>query len=134
METLIETLTVRHKMIRVFFTINVELEQLGEDGMTATRSEVFAFRGQALDSRPFMEVEEGDTLRNRVALTMGDMERNLDEFLYQGSGWVISQPLFMDAEVVEDRGDPGVRGAQRTTGALEGLLELRHGRLITGFA
>ena len=101
METLIETLTVRHKMIRVFFTINVELEQLGEDGMTATRSEVFAFRGQALDSRPFMEVEEGDTLRNRVALTMGDMERNLDEFLYQGSGWVISQPLFMDAEVVE---------------------------------
>ncbi len=70
-------------MIKVFFTISVELEQLGEDGMTPIRSEVFAFRGQALDIRLFLEVEEGDTLRNRVALTLGDMERNLDEFLCQ---------------------------------------------------
>ena len=96
-----ETLTVRHKMIKVFFTLSVELEQVGDDGMTVTRSEVFAFRGQAVEGRPFLDMEEGGTLRDRIALTLGDMERNVDEFLYQGSGWLVSQPLFIDAEVVE---------------------------------
>ncbi len=96
-----ESLTAQLKMIKVFFSMSVELDQLGDDGMTPVRTEVFTFRGQVVISRPFLEVEEGDDLFSRIALTLGDMERNLDEFLYQGSGWIVSQPLFLDAEVVQ---------------------------------
>ncbi len=101
MEELVESLTARHKMVKVFFTISVELMQLDDDGMTPSRIEVFSFRGQVVHSRPFLELDEGDDLHTRIALSLGDMERNLDEFLYQGSGWVVSQPLFMDADVVQ---------------------------------
>lgn len=103
MMNLVRSMVARHKMVKVFFTINVELVQLGDDGESIVRSEAFSFRGHAIHGKPFLEMEAGGDLYDRVALALGDMERNLDEFVFQGSGWVISRPLFMDAEVVEVR-------------------------------
>lgn len=96
---LVEHLITLHKTVKAFFSISVELIQYDSDGETALRTEAFTFRGQKLEARPFLELEAEDGLSERIALVLGDMERNLDEFLYQGSGWVISAPLFLDCEV-----------------------------------
>lgn len=31
----------------------------------------------------------------------GDVERNVDEFLFQGSGWIVNRPLYMEAEFTQ---------------------------------
>lgn len=45
---------------------------------------------------------EGD-IEEKLQKVCGDFERNVDEFLFQGSGWVVHKPLYIDAEFSECR-------------------------------
>lgn len=99
MRKLINSCLDEMKHFKIAFIINVELEQRGDDD-EVIRSEVFPFRAESFQVVPMMHLLEKNAHKKLIARAMGDMERNLDEFIYQGSGWIIVRPLFMDAEVV----------------------------------
>ncbi len=102
MVKLIEQSLNELKLFKISFTMFVEMMQLGEDG-EAKRVEVMPFRTRTILARPMMHLLTDAGIKGEVAEALGDIERNLDEFLYQGSGWIVSRPLFMDAEIVRVR-------------------------------
>ena len=88
------SLSSTFKSYKINFTIFVEMFRLDEVGRVS-EMEVFPFRGLG------MTVVRGrDGVVDELARVLGDMERNVDEFLFQGSGWIVNRPLHLDAEVV----------------------------------
>ncbi len=99
---LIEQVLTEMKLFKISFTMFVEMMQMGEDG-EAKRVEVMPFRTRTVFVRPMMHLLTDNGIRGEVAEALGDIERNLDEFLYQGSGWIVIRPMFVDAEIVRVR-------------------------------
>lgn len=93
---LIQTLLVEKDYFTVNLVMFVEMAKLDEKG-EHVQTNVFPFRSQKIIvSRTADAIPLDD-----VANACGDIERNVDEFLFRGSGWKVVQPLFLNAEVVE---------------------------------
>jgi hypothetical protein len=91
---LISSLSAELDLYKLNFILHVELYKLGEDG-SVSAVQVFPFRGNG------MKITRESDVPPELRRVMGDVERNVDEFLFQGSGWIVSRPLFMEAEVVQ---------------------------------
>lgn len=94
MRGLVSSLSTKLSFYKINFTMFVEMYRLGETG-EMMQSEVFPFRSHGI--RVHREKEMGEEL----AKACGDVERNVREFLFQGSGWIVKRPMFMEAEVVQ---------------------------------
>jgi hypothetical protein len=91
---LTEALSVDINYYKINFTVHIEMYRLDEEGQV-TQEEVFPFRG--FGAVIGVETDRIPELRRVV----GDIERAADEFISQGSGWIIHRPMFLDAEVVQ---------------------------------
>ena len=96
MRDLIDSLLVEHKYFKVNFTMFVEMYRIDEEGQVS-EMEIFPFRGLGF------KVHREKNVRGELIRVCGDIERNVDEFLFQGSGWIINKPMFIEAEVVQCR-------------------------------
>ena len=108
MTRLIVSLLVEQKYFKINFTLFVEMYRVDEEGRVC-EMEIFPFRGEG------MKVNREKDFKRELTLVCGDIERNVDEFLFQGSGWMVSRPTHMEAEVVQCR---------PLRGALGGLCDL----------
>jgi hypothetical protein len=68
--------------------------RIGEDGEVC-QSEIFPFRARGLTVQRERDMDE--PLRG----VLHDFEKHVDEFLFQGSGWVVERPVYLEAEVVQ---------------------------------
>lgn len=73
------------------FLMTVEMYKTDGYGHITT-VESFAFRSQLFLLRFFTDI------KREIALSLGDIERSVEEFLFRGSGWRILQPLFIDVQ------------------------------------
>lgn len=73
----------------------IEMYRLGMEG-EVSQVEVFPFRGQSVPV-----YRDGEEVRKELRKAVGDMERAVDEFLFMGSGWIVSHPMYIDAEIVQ---------------------------------
>ena len=92
--SLLQTNLVFRRHFKVAIVLQVEMYQTGAEG-EVTRMECFPFRGDTFSVSLFAEYERD------VSLAMGDIERTVGEFLYQGSGWRILAPHFVDVYLSE---------------------------------
>ncbi len=102
MMSLVQSSLTQLKYFKISFTMFIEMAQMGEDG-EEKRVEVMAFRTRTILIRPMMDLVLSGGTRQELADALGDVERNVDEFLYQGSGWIVVRPVFLDAELVRVR-------------------------------
>ena len=96
MRDLIDSLLVEHKYFKVNFTMFVEMYRIDEEGKVS-EMEVFPFRGLGF------KVHREKNVRGELIRVCGDIERNVDEFLFQGSGWIVNKPMYLEAEIVQCR-------------------------------
>lgn len=97
MEKLVEALAVDLNFFKLNFIMTVEMYRLNDRG-EIYQTQSFPFRGFGL------QISNGrteDGVYKDLARICGDFERNVDEFLYRGSGWIVSRPVFLEAEVVQ---------------------------------
>lgn len=101
MKSLTYSLSANMDYFRINFTMTLEMEQLDEEGNVEERQK-FPFRGFGILIARVSE-QSGDSLfiEHEIQRVLGDIERNVDEFLFRGSGWRISKPIEMEAEVVK---------------------------------
>ncbi len=90
---LVESLAVELRYFKLNCTTNIEMYRLDEFGQVEEMA-VFPFRAYG------MRVTRGVDFKEDLRKLCGDFERNVDEFLYRGSGWVVNKPMYLDAEVV----------------------------------
>ena len=91
---LMESMLVFQKHFKTNLFLMLELYKTDEQG-NVSHIESFPFRGSGFSVHPFCDFKQD------VALALGDIERTVDEFLYQGSGWRIMGPLFFDVQTLE---------------------------------
>jgi hypothetical protein len=91
---LVSALSVEIAYYKLNFTVHVEMYRLDEEG-EVVQEDVFPFRGQGFG------VTRETKVIPELRRVCGDVERNVDEFLMQGSGWVVHRPIYMEAEVVQ---------------------------------
>jgi len=91
---LMKDLAVEHPAFKINLIVNFELFRMNDEN-EVDQIEVFPFRafGISVGRQNFQEAAR------QLQLACGDIERNVDEFLMRGSGWIISRALFIDAEV-----------------------------------
>ena len=94
MRKLTTSLSVKLAYYKINFTMFVEMWRMGEDG-EVSQAETFPFRGFG------MQVQREKDITSELMRVCGDVDRNVEEFLYQGSGWMVGRPLYLEAEVVE---------------------------------
>ncbi len=75
-------------------TLYVEMARYSEEG-GLTGTEVFPFRGLGV------KLSRETDLMPELRKSFGDIERHVDEFLYQGSGWVVEKPLYLEVELAQ---------------------------------
>ena len=92
--SLLQTNLVFRRHFKVSIVLQVEMYQTDADG-EVSRMECFPFRGDTFSVSLFTEYERD------VSLAMGDIERTVGEFLYQGSGWRVLAPHFLDVFISE---------------------------------
>lgn len=95
MHRLMDSLLAEFASYKISFCLHVELHRLDEWGEIC-QEEVFPF--QSLSAR-ISRSPQGGGVAQEAARMVGDMERNLEEFVFQGSGWIVSRPVFLDSEV-----------------------------------
>lgn len=91
---LLTTLLVSFKHAKINSTVFLEMFKLDESGQVAT-TQVFPFSGKGI------AITRNVSFKEQVRLSIGDMERSISEFLFQGSGWIAGTPLMMEAEVTK---------------------------------
>ena len=91
---LMDELAVTFKIYKINLCMGVELHRLDEFG-EPMQEELFAFTSFACT------VSRGTDMRLELCRMCGDIERSVDEFLYCGSGWVVTRPVYLDAHVGE---------------------------------
>ena len=96
LEKMLTSALVEVPFFKCFLTVFVEMGKYDEEGRLAAL-EVFPFRGFT------MTLGRETELKSELRKTLGDVERNVDEFLFQGSGWVVERPVYMDVEISECR-------------------------------
>ncbi len=104
MTKLILSLLVEQKYFKVNFTLFVEMFRVNEEGQVS-EMDVFPFRGFGF------KVHREKDFVDEMMRVCGDIERNVDEFLFQGSGWIVSKPAYLEAEVVQCRPLRGALGS-----------------------
>ena len=90
---LLINLLIKFSYFKINLVAHIEMMKFGEHG-EIVHSEVFAFRGNGF------KVIRGSPFRGNLQKAVGDIERNVSEFLYMGSGWIMSKPLSIDVEVM----------------------------------
>jgi hypothetical protein len=109
MKKLIITLCVNFSYFKINFTFFIEMKRLGDDG-EIEQTEIFPFRG--LGMTVFREKDVTEELRR----VLGDVDSNVMEFLFQGSGWSVEKPIYMEVEMVQClplRGQGGVADGEK---------------------
>ena len=95
MKALIKKLCVQFAYFRVNFTLTLEMHKLDEENRIV-QVDAFAFRANSITvTRSNLEQVDED-----IARACADIERNVEEFLFQGSGWVVNRGLCLDAQTV----------------------------------
>ena len=94
MIALIETLSVEMNYYKLNFVLHVEMCKLDDEG-NISHAETFPFRGKGLKV-----VRDMEWVKEELRRVLGDIERAVDEFLHQSSGWMVLSPYHLDAEVV----------------------------------
>ncbi len=94
MVALLTALLTDHNYFKVNYTLFVEMFRLDEEGKVV-EAEIFPFRGLGFKVHREMDIE-GELRR-----VCGDIDSNVTEFLFQGSGWMVSRPTHLEAEVVQ---------------------------------
>lgn len=92
MKRLVHTLASEYSFFKINFTFMVEMHRLDEFGYTQEVN-AFPFRGLGLT----VGRETGE-IKEELHRILGDIDRNVGEFLFQGSGWIVSRPLFIDGD------------------------------------
>lgn len=92
--SLLTTLLVTFKYAKINTTVFLEMYKLGDSGEICT-TQVFPFGGKGI------HLTRGVPFRDQIRLSLGDIERAISEFLYQGSGWITGSPLMIEAEVAK---------------------------------
>ena len=82
------------KFFKVNLTIFLEMIQLDAYGHPIN-VKTFPFTGKGF------QVSRGVDFKRELQLTLGDIERNVEEFLHQGSGWIAGPPVMIQAEVTK---------------------------------
>lgn len=91
---LASTLAVEFEYFKIGFNLRLDMYRESND---LEQVEAFDFRSFAFPvSR--MDMDEA---RDNIFRAVGDFERHVTEFLHMGSGWSVSGPVFLDAEVVK---------------------------------
>ncbi len=93
---LLETILTDCSYFKAGLILTLEMHKIDEDG-EPTQIESFAFRSKTIT----VCRSEMTNFHKQLALCGGDIERNVSEFLHQGSGWIVAGPLFMEVEVAE---------------------------------
>lgn len=97
LSSLIMAMQVRFVHFKLSPVLHVQMCKYDEEG-NVDRMETFPFRCFPLSISRFDENYVAE-----VAKCVGDFERNVDEFLHQGSGWVVNRPDFLDVIVAACR-------------------------------
>lgn len=74
------------------FVVSIQMHRLDENN-EISQSEMFPFRTYA------MSVSSVRDFTRELAMSMGDIDRSVMEFLNQGSGWIVDRGIFIDAEI-----------------------------------
>ena len=75
--------------------IFLEMYKLGMEG-EISQVEVFPFRGKSVRA-----LRDREQVKKEMRMAVGDMEKAVDEFIHMGSGWIVSHPMHIDAEIVQ---------------------------------
>lgn len=92
------------KFFKMHLYIHVQMHKLGEDG-EKTVEELIPFRGRGL-----CVTREMEGLDEELHSVLQDVEDAVEEFLFQGSGWVAGRPIFMEVELAKCQPMGGRRG------------------------
>ena len=112
---LIESLKVEMDYFKCNLVMTLEMAKLGPTG-DLTQVQAFPFRGYGVIVSPTVDFQED------LAKTCGDIERNVDEFTFRGSGWFVRRPLYLESEVVQCEPLSGACGLH--------VVSWKHGRGI----
>lgn len=103
LRVLIEALSAETPYFKLDFFVHLEMVKFGEDG-EVVRTETFPFRGKQVSVSRERECTQA------LQMSLGDVERNVEQFLFQGSGWCLDRPVFLDAEVAQCNALSGTAG------------------------
>lgn len=94
----------RTSRFRANMVLGLEMYKTNEEGLV-TALENFSFRASGVTLDSIKDIKH--------CLTKGrsDIDRNIAEFLFQGSGWKILRPFMLDVELVEVRALSGGGGS-----------------------
>ncbi len=92
--SLLTTFFVAFPFFKVRIYLFVEMMQLDQRGRVE-RVETFPFTSYGLTLARGMEYEE------ELKKLLGDIEENVSEFLFQGSGWIVNQTPYYEIEVAQ---------------------------------
>lgn len=96
MRKLLLSTLLSNPSFRVNFVLAVEMYKNNEQGL-CTALEKFSFRADGFT------LTSSKNIKKNLDKTTRQMDRNIAEFLFQGSGWKVLRPFMLDAELVEVR-------------------------------
>ena len=96
MRKLLKQTLALNPRFRVNFVLGVEMYKTDDAGI-CTALENFSFRAAGFTLHSVSQIESG------LDRCMIDIDRNIAEFLFQGSGWKVLRPFMLDAELVQVR-------------------------------
>lgn len=96
------------KRFKYTLILHVEMVKLADDGRSVEESIVFPFRSLA------KELSHSSQIRTSLFDNLAFMKDSILEFLHRGSGWILSDILFMDLEIGKCRVLAGACGKHST--------------------
>ena len=95
MSEIVEIISAEQPCFKINFCLNVEMFKYGPEGEVKV-VDCVPFRGKGLTVRPM-----NSDLPLELAKICGDIEQHINDYLNQGSGWVMEEPCYLDALAVQ---------------------------------
>lgn len=92
LKKLITKLSATMNYFKMGIVISFQMYRVNSDN-EIEQEELFPFRSFTMGVRTMADFTED------LCLSLGDIDRSVSEFLHRGSGWIVDQGIFIDAEI-----------------------------------